>query len=101
MFFLWVNKRAWRQPGPVVNVGLRNAHSLATLGHETHFCVGEAAVDPRSNTDADLRDYYALPPLAALHVHRVPRRCSRLLGTQSSGAIFSFAAGLARTLARG
>ncbi len=101
MTFLWVNKRAWRQPGPVVNVGLRNAHSLAALGWETHFCVGEAAEAPESDTAADLHDFYGLPPVAAgkLHVHRVPRRRTAL-GTSSSGPILAHGARLARTLAR-
>lgn len=99
MIFLWVNKRAWRQPGPVVNIGLRNAHSLAALGWETHFCVGETETAPASDTAADLRDFYALPPLDALHVHRVARRRT-VLGTQSSSSIFVYAARLARTLAK-
>ncbi len=99
MLFLWINKRAWRQPGPVVNIGLRNAHSLAALGFETHFCVGEASAAVASETATDLRDFYALPPLDALHVHRVPRRRA-WFGTQSSSTIFAFAARLARTLAR-
>lgn len=100
MTFLWVNKRDWRHPGPIVNVGVRNAASLAARGHETHFVVGAGTP---SDTAADLREFYGIVShLETLHVHRVPRR--RLLGgvagAESSVPIFLHAVRLARTLAR-
>jgi glycosyltransferase involved in cell wall biosynthesis len=71
MICVWVNKRDWRSPGPIVNVGLRNAYHLAVAGLETHFFVGAG---PDSDTDADLRDFYRLEPTSRLQVHRISRR---------------------------
>lgn len=99
MTFLWVNKRDWRHPGPIVNVGVRNAASLAARGGETHLVLGAGAA---SDTAADLREFYGVGAPAGLHVHRVARR--RLLfgvaGVESSVPIFRHAVGLARRLAR-
>jgi len=92
---VWIQKRTWRDPGPVINVGVHNAHSFATIGYETHFVVG--AGEP-SDTDADLRQFYGLAPLPELHIHRVPRR--RMLGANSSVPIFWHAVRLIRQLAR-
>jgi glycosyltransferase involved in cell wall biosynthesis len=71
MVCIWVNKRDWRSPGPIVNVGLRNAYHLAVAGLETHFFVGAG---PDSDTDADLRDFYRLEPTSQLQIHRISRR---------------------------
>lgn len=95
MICVWVHKRTWRDPGPVVNVGVHNAHSFAAIGHETHLVVGRGE---ESDTDEDLRDYYGLAPTAELHVHRVARR--RFLGANSSVPIFWFASRLIRQLAQ-
>jgi len=71
MVCVWVNKRDWRSPGPIVNVGLRNAYHLAAAGLETHFFVGAG---PESETDLDLRDFYRLEPTSQLRIHRISRR---------------------------
>jgi glycosyltransferase involved in cell wall biosynthesis len=71
MVFLWVNKRDWRHPGPIVNIGLRNAYHLAEIGFETHFCLGAG---PDSDTNEDLQAFYRLAPTPLLHVHRITRK---------------------------
>jgi glycosyltransferase involved in cell wall biosynthesis len=71
MVCVWVNKRDWRSPGPIVNVGLRNAYHLALAGLETHFFVGAGS---DSDTEADLRDFYRLEPTSRLQIHRISRR---------------------------
>ena len=98
MTFLWVNKRDWRHPGPIVNVGVRNAASLAMRGQETHLVLGAGAP---SDTAEDLARFYGVSPMAGLHVHRVPRRrLFGVAGVESSVPIFRHAVRLARTLAR-
>jgi glycosyltransferase involved in cell wall biosynthesis len=71
MIFLWVNKRDWRHPGPIVNVGLRNAYHLAEAGFETHLCLGAG---PDSDTNDDLKSFYRLDPTPCLHIHRIARK---------------------------
>jgi glycosyltransferase involved in cell wall biosynthesis len=71
MIFLWANKRDWRHPGPIVNIGLRNAYHLAEAGFETHFCLGAG---PDSETNEDLTKFYRLAPIPSLHVHRINRK---------------------------
>ena len=71
MIFLWANKRDWRHPGPIVNVGLRNAYHLAEAGFETHLCLGAG---PDSETNEDLKTFYRLAPIRFLHIHRVTRK---------------------------
>lgn len=71
MIFLWVNKRDWRHPGPIVNIGLRNAYHLAQAGFETHLCLGAG---PDSDTNEDLKTFYRLAPTPSLHIHRITRR---------------------------
>jgi glycosyltransferase involved in cell wall biosynthesis len=71
MIFLWVNKRDWRHPGPIVNVGLRNAYHLAKAGFETHLCLGAG---PSSDTNDDLETFYRLNPSPRLHIHRIARK---------------------------
>lgn len=95
MIFLFVNKRAWKGSGPIVNVGVRNAHSFAAIGFETHFCLEHNGAD--SDVDADLREYYALEPSALLHIHRIRRWA--LGSSRFSIPIFLHAARLARQLA--
>jgi glycosyltransferase involved in cell wall biosynthesis len=72
MIFVWLNKRPWKHPGPIVNMAVRNAHSLAALGHETHLCVS-AGKDVVANVKTDLRGFYGVNPLPTLHVHRISR----------------------------
>ena len=95
MICVLVHKRSWRDPGPVVNVGVHNAQGYAACGYETHFVVGRGA---ESDTDDDLRRYYGIEPRAELHIHRVARRS--LLGANSTLPIFWFAYRLIRDLAR-
>jgi glycosyltransferase involved in cell wall biosynthesis len=71
MIFIWVNKRDWRHPGPMVNIGLRNAYHLAQAGFQTHFCLGAG---PDSDTSKDLRTFYRLNPTPSLHIHRISRK---------------------------
>ncbi len=71
MIFLWANKRDWRHPGPIVNVGLRNAYHLAEAGFETHLCLGAG---PDSETNEDLKTFYRLAPIPSLHIHRITRK---------------------------
>mgnify|MGYP000946556084 CR=1 FL=1 len=92
MICLWVNKRDWKHPGPILAVGLRNAQSLATVGLETHLCCGEGST---SNTEADLGQFYGMPPHDGLHIHR-----HRRLPISGSTSIFFRAFALARQLAR-
>ncbi len=81
MTVVWINKRNWMHPGPIVNMGVRNAHSFASIGLTTHLFLGEGTEG--SSTDDDLRDFYALEPLSNFTVHRVPRR-GGLLGSESA-----------------
>jgi glycosyltransferase involved in cell wall biosynthesis len=99
---VWVNKRDWRQPGPIVNVGIRNAYALAALGRETHFFVGAGAA---SETASDLREFYGLDANPDLHIHRVARtallaRWGLRPGETSSGPIFRRAARFIRASVR-
>jgi glycosyltransferase involved in cell wall biosynthesis len=71
MIFLWANKRDWQHPGPIVNVGLRNAYHLAEAGFETHLCLGAG---PDSETNEDLKTFYRLAPIPSLHIHRITRK---------------------------
>jgi glycosyltransferase involved in cell wall biosynthesis len=71
MIFAWLNKREWKNPGPIANMAVQNAHALASLGCETHLFL--SAGDPDSNVAEDLRDFYGLDPLDGLHVHRFER----------------------------
>jgi glycosyltransferase involved in cell wall biosynthesis len=71
MIFAWLNKREWKNPGPIVNMAVHNAHALASAGYETHLFLSAAETD--SNTDEDLRSFYGLDPVHALHVHRLER----------------------------
>lgn len=96
MIFLYVCKRDWRHPGPIVNFVTHNAHSVAEAGVETHLVLGRGA---ESDTAADLSEFYGLAPVETLHIHRVERR--RLIGgSTSSVPIFLRAWKLARELAR-
>lgn len=95
MISLWLNKRNWRHVGPIVNMGVHNAHSFSTLGMESHFVVG--AGDP-SDTDNDLRSFYGLDPSPCLHIHRRSRANHPSL-TSASLPVFLHAFRCARRLA--
>lgn len=95
MICLWVNKRDWRHPGPILNVGVSNAHSLAAAGIETHLCCGEGEA---SDTEADIEAFYNLAPVERLRVHRLKRLA---MGSHRlSMGIFWRAFVLARKLSR-
>lgn len=95
MVFVLINKRNWKQPGPIVNVGVHNAYSLAVLGYETHFCVG--AGEP-SDTMSDLKTFYGLNPWPTFTIHRVERR--QFGHFTSSLSIFGYAYRLIQKLRR-
>ncbi|HEX7053958.1 MAG TPA: glycosyltransferase [Burkholderiales bacterium] len=96
MIVLFVNKHAWKRPGPIVNVLVRNAHSFAEIGIETHLCLENDGGPP--DVAADLRRHYGVEPSASLRVHRVDRW--KLGGSRLSIPIFLHAARLARELAK-
>ena len=97
MIFLYVCKREWRHPGPIVNFVAHNAHSVAEAGLETHLVLGRGA---DSGTGEDLSDFYGLAPCANLHIYRVERRRMMIGKSTSSLPIFWRAWKLARELAR-
>lgn len=71
MICLWVNKRDWLHPGPILTVGLQNAYSLAANGIKTHLCCG---VGEASDTARELGEFYGLPPSENLTIHRLEAR---------------------------
>ena len=93
MIFVWVNRRNWCHPGPIVNVGVHNAHSLAQLGYETHLCLGEG--DP-SDTKQDLKEVYDLSWLPTFQIHRIKKM--RIGKTTLSLSVFQEAEKLIKTL---
>lgn len=95
MICVVVHKRNWRDPGPVVNVGVHNAQAFASIGCEAHFVVGGG--EP-SDTREDLRRFYGVEPHPGLTIHRVPRR--RMFGANSSMPIFWHATALIRELSK-
>ncbi len=95
MTILWVNRREWKLSGPIINMTVHNAWSFAAQGHETHLCLAEGA---RSDTTADLRDFYGLTAPEGLQVHRI--RAPRLPGLGGGVAVYQHAARLALRLAR-
>ncbi len=95
MIIVWVNKRNWMHPGPIVNVSVHNAHSFASIGLPSHLCLG--AGEAGAGTQEDLRSFYALEPLPNFTVHRVPRR-GGVLGSAST-SVYRAGARLVRELA--
>ena len=94
MIIVWVNKRDWRTPGPIVNMALHNAAAFADRGYETHLCIG--AGKP-SDTRSDLEGFYGLEAGGRLHIHRIPRY--RLPGASYSISVFLHAYRLIKRLA--
>lgn len=68
---VWINKSPWCKPGPMVYMGLLNAHGFAQAGVATDLFV--AAGTP-SDTDTDLRAFYGLAPHPLLRIHRIAAR---------------------------
>ena len=95
MTIVWINKRNWQHPGPIVNMSVHNAHSFASIGLASHLVVGAGPAG--TDTEQDLRDFYALEPLPNFTVHRVPRKGGLL--TSESTSIFRAGAKLVRELA--
>ena len=95
MIVVWINKRDWKTPGPIVNMAVHNAASFADIGYETHLCIGHG---PGTNTNEDLTTFYGLPPQDKLKIHRVDRW--RLGSSSYSFSVFSYALRLIRTLSR-
>jgi glycosyltransferase involved in cell wall biosynthesis len=93
MIILWVNRLMWRHPGPIINMTVHNAWSLAAQGHETHLCL---SAGPLSETESDLRNFYGLEPTPHLQVHRV--RSSRVPGVGGGFGVYWAAARLASRL---
>jgi len=94
MIIVWVNKRNWKNPGPIVNVAVHNAHSFASIGLEAHFVVGQGKP---SDTVDDLRTFYGLEPAPDFHIHRVLRDEKKLLSSAST-SVFRQARKLIETL---
>lgn len=95
MIVVWVNKRNWKTPGPIVNMAIHNAASFSELGIETHLCIGAGEA---SDTDSDLTDFYGINPTQNFSIHRVPRY--RLVNSTSSMPVFLYAYGLIKKLSR-
>jgi glycosyltransferase involved in cell wall biosynthesis len=95
MIFVWVNKRNWKTAGPIVNIAVHNAASFASLGYETHLCLG-AGED--SDTQGDLKHVYGLTPSKNFKVHRIPRWQVR--SSTYSLSVFLYAYRLIKALSR-
>jgi glycosyltransferase involved in cell wall biosynthesis len=67
--WLIVNKRLWGENGPIVNVGLQSANSLAMAGETVEFVTAGHARDWRD----DARRHYGLQPHPNLTVRLVRR----------------------------
>ena len=59
---VWINKGAWKKPGPIVYMGLMNALSFAWKGYDTEFFVHASENDQIAS---DITEYYgqAMHPL--------------------------------------
>ena len=73
MKIIWVNRSEWKKPGPIVYIGLLNAHSFAANDPscESHFFV--SAGSATTETEEDLRDFYGIDALPNLHIHRTQK----------------------------
>lgn len=94
MIIVWVNKRNWKTPGPIVNMAVHNAASFSDLGLETHLCIG--AGEP-SDTESDLINFYGMKNNNQFTVHRIPRY--QLFNSTYSMSVFFYAYRLIRKLA--
>lgn len=83
MNIVWINKREWKSTGPIVNVGVHNAHSFASIGLESDLFLA-AGQSPASAQD--LKDFYSLDHLPSLHIHPIPR--ARAFGLNESAPIY-------------
>lgn len=95
MIVVWVNKRDWKTPGPIVNMAVHNAESFSALGYETHLVVGQGAP---SDTASDLDAFYGIAPQPGFKVHRVPRY--RIGRATYSISVFFYAYRLIQNLSR-
>ena len=95
MIIVWVNKRNWKTPGPIVNMAVHNAAGFADLGLETHLCVGAGRP---SRTRRDLMLFYGISPQPRFTVHRIPR--CRIRQSTLSISVFFYAYRLIQNLSR-
>ncbi|TDU66605.1 glycosyltransferase involved in cell wall biosynthesis [Prosthecobacter fusiformis] len=70
MRVVWINKGKWRSSGPIVNVGVHNAHSFASIGVQSDLFV---SAGESTETERDLSDFYSLEAHADLKIHRMQR----------------------------
>jgi len=95
MIIVWINKRNWKTPGPIVNMAIHNAASFSELGYETHLCIGSGQP---SDTDADMAAFYGIEKNEQFTIHRIPRY--RFLNGSYSLSVFIYGYRLIKKLAQ-
>jgi len=95
MIIVWVNKRDWKTPGPIVNMAVHNAASFSDLGYESHLCIGAGLP---SHTRKDLETFYEITHRPHFRIHRIPRY--RLGNATYSVSVFFHAYKLIKELSR-
>jgi len=80
---VWVTKGKWRSSGPIVNVGVHNAHSFAAIGVKSDFFVSTGS---DTETAQDLTNFYSLDSAPELSIHRVQR--AKSWGVDESAPIY-------------
>lgn len=83
MHVVWVNKGKWRSSGPIVNVGVHNAHSFASIGVKSDFFVSAGS---NTKTSQDLTDFYSLDAPTDFNIHRIQR--AKSWGIDESAPIY-------------
>lgn len=96
MIILWVNRREWCLPGPIINMTVHNAWSFAANGLESRLCLAAGA---DSSTEIDLQQFYGLQPLSNFHIKRY-KHTQMLPGVGGKMGIYAQSALLARNLAQ-
>ncbi|PID73526.1 MAG: hypothetical protein CSB33_03295 [Desulfobacterales bacterium] len=94
MIIVWVNRLAWRRPGPIINIAVQNAAAFSRAGRPVHLVVGGG---PDTDTGTDLAEHYGLTGTKHLTVHRVPLWPG---GSRYSFPVFFRAVRLIRQLAK-
>lgn len=80
---VWVNKGKWRSSGPIVNVGVHNAHAFASIGLKSDFFVSAGG---STETQHDLTDFYSLDAPPGFNIHRIQR--AKSWGMDESAPIY-------------
>lgn len=80
---VWVTKGKWRSSGPIVNMGVHNAHSSASIGVKSDFFVSAGG---DTETAQDLADFYSLDTPQELNIHRIQR--AKSWGIDESAPIY-------------